>query len=429
MKRNTIQLLLINLGIIAMVFIGFFYMKGNSQIVYVEPIVIDVKQEPDAFAPAITQIHQNDKITITDEKDDWFFIQTEQKITGWVPTWLLFDATSGPYTNLAAQITERDVKLMPQNNSSGEVLTTLKKNQTVTVTLELDDWVRIDTGKMYGWIPSKDVSIKKKLNNTYTEKEKLKVAVETANLLSDETQSSEAISVLEYGQEVTFISQIDNQFIKVEDKQGQQGFLSTWEVTTRKISQDEDRPTAPHPDFIVMLDPGHGGDDSGAQTLDGAVLEKNLTLTTAQTVKNLLQKNGYTVLMTRDSDVLVPLKNIAKLSSENQTNAFISMHYDSSGTANEGSGTTTFYYGENSKELAQDINDSLATFLPLDNRGFAKEDYLILRENTRPAVLLELGYINNELDATYAQSQDYYNEVAKAINDALEVYISSNLKK
>ena len=95
--------------------------------------------------------------------------------------------------------------------------------------------------------------------------------------------------------------------------------------------------------------------------------------------------------MTRSGDEFVTLSRIAKKSNESKADAFVSFHYDSSGNANEGSGTTTFYRHDSGRPLAQAVNDEIASILPLENRGFAKQDYQVLRENERPAILLELG--------------------------------------
>lgn len=428
-NKNLLKLFLINIAIILLVFLGFFLMRGGQQIVYVDTIAANLRAQPSPFSPVITQTHQEDKVTIIDEKDHWYKIQTADKVEGWVAQWLLFDGTSGPYTNLPAIISNRKVELKQTNDAKSKTLRKLKRKQKVTVTLELNGWVRIYTGEEYGWVKSEDVSIRKGKRPSIKEQDHLYVAVSEANLLKTKEPTSDTLTSLPYATKLNVISEQDNGWVEVSTNDGSVGFLAPFEVTTRELSKDEKKPAIPMSEFSVMLDPGHGGNDTGAQTNDGTVVEKDLTLATAKVVKKELESHGFNVLMTREKDEIVPLLNIAKKSSESQADAFISMHYDSTGEPNEGSGTTTFYNQSNSKELAQAINDSLASILPLSNRGFAKQDYLVLKENKKPSVLLELGYINNDTDASYAQSEKYHQKVADAIYDGLMYYIHEKSPK
>lgn len=427
--NRTIKMFIINILVVALVFIGFNYMRGNSQIATVGTIALNVREKPDAYSSVITQVHKEDKVTITDEKNDWYKIQTADKTVGWVPNWLLFDGTSGPYTNLTASVAKRNTELKKDNSESSKVIKTLKKNEHVNATLELNGWVRVYSDGKYGWVPSDSLIIQKNRDNKYKENQVLHVATTSAYLMSNNSTSSNKGDFLKYGATLTYLSETEDGWMKVKTKDGKTGFLNSWQVTSRKISSKEEKPGIPMPEFTVMLDPGHGGDDPGAQTIDGKTLEKEVTLKTALAVRKELQSHGFNVLMTRDKDKFVSLTDIGKISSSSQANAFISFHYDSSAQANTASGTTTFYRKDSGKPLAQAINDSIANILPLENRGFGNQDYQVLRENSKPAVLLELGYINNDYDADYIKNKNYHQKVADSVYDGLMVYIEEKSNK
>ena len=106
--------------------------------------------------------------------------------------------------------------------------------------------------------------------------------------------------------------------------------------------------------------------------------------------------------------------------------AFISIHFDSAPENNMGSGYTTYYYHKKtSLRLAQDINSKLK-YLKLENRGVEFGDFLVIRENTVPAVLLEMGYINSDRDFERITSTSYQDSVADDIKQGLDTYFDQN---
>lgn len=420
-SKNTIKLLVFNLIIVGLVIAGFYFMHGTNQIVDVQTIALNVREKPNATSPVLTQVHREDRVTIKEKKKGWYKIQTSEKTEGWVPEWLIFDGTSGPYTYLPAVITQRNTELKKSNSENSKTIDTLKKKQKVFVTLELNGWCRIFVDDTYGWVPTDTIDIRKNQQPKFEVDDTLQVTLDNAPLYSKQSESSQITDTLDYAEKIV-LKEVSDYWYQVRTDSGKTGYVRSWEITNNKISQKEKRPREPLPEHVIMLDPGHGGNDPGAQTNDGKVFEKNLTLQTAKVVKDRLEAQGYSVLMTRSKDDFVSLSKIARISNESPADIFISMHYDSTGNPNEGSGTTTFYRNKNGRQLAQAVNDQIAAILPLENRGFGTQDYQVLRENEKPAVLLELGYINNDTDAAYAQNKKYHKKVAEAIYEGSTNY-------
>ncbi|MCF7523700.1 N-acetylmuramoyl-L-alanine amidase [Levilactobacillus brevis] len=153
----------------------------------------------------------------------------------------------------------------------------------------------------------------------------------------------------------------------------------------------------------IVLDPGHGGSDSGALSIDQKHDEKVYTLALAKKVAQRLRARGAHVIMTRDTDKTVSLADRPALANTNQASAFISFHFDSAPADNLGSGTTTYYYHrQTSYALAKAINQGMSD-LPLTNRGVKFGNFEVIRDNSRPSLLIEMGYINTKKTlATFA---------------------------
>lgn len=182
----------------------------------------------------------------------------------------------------------------------------------------------------------------------------------------------------------------------------------------------------PLAETTVMLDAGHGGNDTGALSNTGQY-EKTYTLETAKLVRATLEQYGVNVVMTRTSDHIVYLDNIPKIAQANHADASISFHFDSAPSANSANGLTAYYYHENngSLDLATAVNDQM-NLLPVTNRGVEFGDFLVIRKNTLPAILLENGYINSDHDFKYIQKASYREELATDVRLGLEQYFKTH---
>ncbi|KRM96382.1 N-acetylmuramoyl-L-alanine amidase [Liquorilactobacillus aquaticus DSM 21051] len=205
-------------------------------------------------------------------------------------------------------------------------------------------------------------------------------------------------------------------YVKTSDNR--LGWVADWAINPQKIHKIDSLS-----DATIVLDPGHGGNDSGALSSAGK-MEKKYTLIIAKKVARKLQEQGTKVYLTRQKDVYATLKSRSDLSNTVHADAFISFHFDSSPQENGASGFTTYYYHQRSSTgLAKTINKQLDN-LTLSNRGIDFGDFYVLRNNEFPAVLLEMGYINSERDFEQISSQSYQNKVATDVVSGLEKYFS-----
>lgn len=163
----------------------------------------------------------------------------------------------------------------------------------------------------------------------------------------------------------------------------------------------------------VVIDAGHGGYDRGG--IPGQrVSEKEMTLDVAQRLKKVLSSNGYRVVMTRDSDVFVPLGTRVAIANSYRNAVFVSVHFNSAKRTGAG-GIETYFYGRDSLPLASAIHYYVAGGAPSSNRNVRRRGYYVLRKTNVPAVLVECGFLTNPTEAALAQTASYRQKLAEEI--------------
>lgn len=161
----------------------------------------------------------------------------------------------------------------------------------------------------------------------------------------------------------------------------------------------------------VVVDAGHGGIDKGARGIDGS-LEKKYTLDTAKRIERGLRSKGYRVIMTRKGDYFVPLPMRAAISNRQRGAIFVSVHYNDA-TRSVPSGTETYYFNSRSYPLAAHIQRELSRVSY--NRGVKRARFHVLRNNAKPAALVELGFLSNPTEARRIRSGSYRQRLADAV--------------
>ena len=192
-----------------------------------------------------------------------------------------------------------------------------------------------------------------------------------------------------------------------------------------------DRSRAPQssgPTTTVVVDAGHGGFDRGG--IPGQrIPEKEMTLDVAQRLKGTLVANGYHVVMTRDSDVFVPLVTRVAIANSYRNAIFVCIHFNSAKRMGA-DGIETYFYSHESLPLASAVHYFVAGGAPSSNRGVRRRGYYVLRKAMVPAVLVECGFLTNPTEAQYAQTASYRqqlaNEIAAGIRGRFSVTGASN---
>ncbi|NSW90652.1 MAG: N-acetylmuramoyl-L-alanine amidase [Firmicutes bacterium] len=177
--------------------------------------------------------------------------------------------------------------------------------------------------------------------------------------------------------------------------------------------------------YVVVIDPGHGGNEPGA--VYGGIKEKNLNLDIARKLQALLKAEGITVYMTRSDDSYVGLSQRSALANRVNVDMLISIHNNAYKNSSV-TGTMTLYYpysgvnkdGLSSKTLASIVQNEMSKLLGSRNIGIVpRSDLTVLRASRVPAVIVEVGYMSNYNELSKLKSDSYRQKAAEAIKKAI----------
>ena len=234
---------------------------------------------------------------------------------------------------------------------------------------------------------------------------------------------------------------------------------------TNTYTPPQQKPTGPrystsgNKKYTIVVDPGHGGHDSGAR--GNGYNEKDIALQVATRLANNLRRD-YNVIMTRDSDFFVPLDTRAKIGNDANADFFISIHLNS-GSSSSANGTEVFYfskkdegsyaarvaqienrvdssYGDTpfsdlvvkdifyrtnqkkSQAIATTVLDNLINTIGLRRRGVFGANFAVLRGSNSPSILVELGFMNNYGDLSQYLTPEGQERAAQAIANGIRQY-------
>lgn len=187
---------------------------------------------------------------------------------------------------------------------------------------------------------------------------------------------------------------------------------------------------------VILLDPGHGGTDSGALGYDGAIYESQLNFANAVELKYELERRGATVYLTRYDDVKVSLEERKNMAMALKPDLYISLHCD--GNENKNAfGTTAYYYKPMSQALSQSIYNEMTKvyssyIYPGDynkateaQKGSRYHPFSVTRLEDCPSVLIETGYVTNYEECAILVKEETRKQIAVAIANGIENYIYS----
>ena len=225
------------------------------------------------------------------------------------------------------------------------------------------------------------------------------------------------------------LSLLPNVGLKFTIPTEQDTFVNTYigaDGKTLKVQITE--PKRPKPTFkngtrIIVLDPGHGGNDCGA--IRGEITEKAITLDVSKRVQEILTKQGYVVHMTREDDSTVSLQERVEFSEDIQPDIFVSVHVNSSEKPAI-TGVETHYYRQESLSLAQTVHASMASNVKANNRGLFKSKFYVINHTTSPAILVEIGFLSNAEERAELVSEKRKQATAKAIAEGVQNYFKDN---
>lgn len=192
-------------------------------------------------------------------------------------------------------------------------------------------------------------------------------------------------------------------------------------VTKPKVQKKNNPVSTKIRNKVIIIDPGHGGNDTGA--LRNNILEKDLTLAIALKVRQELRNKGFNnIILTRNCDKTLALADRVTIANDNNADIFVSIHINSS-VKTEVNGIETHYYSERGYDVAKVIHKELMDNVEAYDRGLFKSKFYVINHTEAPAVLLELGFISNEQERNLLTSEKRQKDSAEAIADGIVNYL------
>lgn len=288
-----------------------------------------------------------------------------------------------------------------------------------------DDWVEIEIDGGSGWITAEYITIEQENEENIQETEHNKTPSTQASLIITHENThirkgpSVDYDILMYAnkdQEFEVISEDENWYeVSIDDSPGYI-FKDLIDHTQSNIGNHLQNKT-------IVIDAGHGGHDVGAVSVSGTY-EKSFTLKTTSELATTLTMLGANVVLTRHNDDYIRLASRPMLANIYDTDAFISIHYNSFTDQATVDGIDTYYYDNYDENLAKTIQKELIFGTEEIDRGINYGDFQVIRQSHQPSLLLELGFISNPEKDKLLSTSGYQRKLVKGITTGLENYFA-----
>lgn len=386
---------------------------------------LNVRNEPSTTGRVIGKLAKGTSISIYSKRNNWIEIKYANE-SAWISADYVQMGTENTQTNpvngTIGTVTASSLSVRSDTSLNSDIIGSITMGQKFTILEEKNNWIKIEykpgkIGWAAGWYFNKD-----KATTTQLAKDsKVTILHNGTNIRKDPAVQSNVLQRANEGESFP-ISSVANDWYEITLPNGTKGFIAGWLVTTNGTGPGIDKQGAEGylRSKTIVIDPGHGGIDNGT-TGAGGTLEKELTLRTAQLLSDKLKAAGANVLLTRSNDTFLPLPSRVRLASVHQSEAFISLHYDSN-IERSVRGMTGYYYHSYQKKLAEYVYNSTNAQTRLKSRGVRSGDYHVIRENKRQAVLMELGYLSNPAEEMTLTSGQFQENAATGMYNGLARY-------
>ncbi|OIK10620.1 hypothetical protein BIV60_20590 [Bacillus sp. MUM 116] len=367
--------------------------KTTTEKVTVTASHLNVRESPDISGKVKGIIHKGESYKVIQKKNNWDQIKLKNNQIGWAS-----HAYLAPTNHIGATVKVDFLNIRQGPNISSPVIGKLYWGAKIKIQAEQAGWAKmVSSTGVTGWVSeiyiTKDAQEKDKHQTqpatSKTTTEKKSAPTQDKKNSSPSTKPSQTSTV-----------QMKTESIKTATNQGPLGGKT------------------------IVLDPGHGGVDVGTTSITGTH-EKTLTLETAKAVEKKLKNAGANVIMTRTNDTYISLEDRARLSNRNDADAFISFHYNWIQDSAV-SGLTDFYFQKSrDNELASKILNEVVKTTKLNNVGTRYNNLSVLRNNSQPSTLIELGFLSNKKEDAIVESDNFRENVAEGVYSGLLDYFSN----
>lgn len=404
---------------------------------------LNVRSEASIGAAVLERMNTGDEAVMTLSEGDWARIEF-RGTNGWVYKEYIEEMVVSPdkspsieqpdKTNVDAFTVAVDaLNVRKKASLSSKNIGQIHKSETYNVK-EIDgNWLKIELSKKKdGWVYSfhghlSSVSETKSAQSSANKE--VTIISNGTNIRQQPTTSSPSVLRVDAGQQFEIVSE-DGEWFEIILPTNEQAYVAKWVVSTNEsktvATNKQPRVSGTLQGVTIVIDPGHGGNDRGTTGARGTD-EKDITLPTAELLAQKLKAAGANVQLTRESDTYVTLRKRVAFSHQHAADAFLSIHYDATIDSSV-SGFTTYYANKRQYNLAEAINNGLASTLSIRDRGAQPGDYFVLRENRQNAILIELGFLSNPNEENVLKTENFREQATHGIYNGLLDYFNTTIQ-
>lgn len=433
LKKNTkVDYTSYNSSWVKVIISGKTYYASKA---YIKPVTTEVKvtkvtgyaKEPlklysktDQKSTVVNTLPSKKEMTYSKYNSEWSIVYLGTKTYFTLTKWITVGKVpvEKPVEEKIQGYASQTLFLYNQLSSNATIVKELRKHESLTYSKIDEKWIKVYIGSnVYYAEASKVISLKPDVDSLGAIY--VNVPGDVLNVRQAASVNSKQVGTLKHGTEIEYYG-TENGFHKIKFN-GQFAYISSAFIKTSK-------PVASS-NAVIILDPGHGGRDPGA--VNGSLYEKTIVLDVTKRVDAYLRsKYGYTVRMTRSTDVYLTLEQRVAAAKSLRGNLFISMHVNALNVSSA-KGMETYYstrsaHSARSRVLASNIQSNLASKMSgMSNRGVKTANYHVITYNTMPSALVELGFISSPTDLTYLRSDASRQRMAEGVAEGIAKYVQT----
>ncbi|RNC63195.1 MAG: N-acetylmuramoyl-L-alanine amidase LytC [Candidatus Dichloromethanomonas elyunquensis] len=387
---------------------------------------LNLRDTPSASGKALQVIPQGTTIEITSKQGQWYQTSYHDK-TGWISA----EFVTITQTYKQGKITASGgLNLRETASVSSDILATIPQGTTIPITGDQNQWYKTAYQGTPGWVSKEFVTI--------LSEESSRSSPETVDLSANGrvyilggfgVVSENTENIIE-GKAVSTYQDNQREFPSLPEKLTG---AATYDPAKEVLLDPFEGISSSLKGKKIMIDPGHGGPDTGAIGPNDTY-EKNNNLAIAVYLKDILTEAGAIVSMTRTKDISPAPEYTetadleARVNMANGTNPdlFISIHNNARSNS-ETTGTATYYSSQNpradvSAKLAEVMENTVTATLNTNKEGVRKADFYVLAYTKMPSVLVEVAYISNPYEEARLQNPVFQKNVATAVFHGINTF-------
>lgn len=399
--------------------------KTTGSIKQVESTVnpLNVRSGPGLSFQVITQIKPKQTFPFIKEEGDWIQIQLNDQEKGWVAKWLIeiknADVKKASQVRQPATVQASILNVRSSSSLDADIIDKLAQGDIVEVIGRDGEWLEISYQGKQGWVASWLV---KETNQSLTNEPKITILNEGTNLRSGPGLKYQVVSRGNQGDTFDVVG-TKGEWFQIVLADGRTAYVAGWIVSAEGVPNVERQTIYTYlKGKRIVIDPGHGGKDSGATGSYFNTIEKVVNLQISNLLKAKFEAAGSSVAMTRTSDRFVSLQQRIDLSINEKSDIFLSIHHNTHDNSKINGTITYFHTNGDDRKLANIIQSELIKNNGLNDLKARKGNFFVLRENPQLGVLVELGFLSNYNDELTIRQSKFQENSANGILHGVAKY-------